>query len=330
MSPERYETRGTNGSPSSSTDEQRIRERGHEDYMPNRSVRSDDDTPTFMLDVPVLNIDELDLEVNDLKAHVSLRAELANLVKINVGVDVYLDKVKLDIKGLEAQALLTVQLDRVLGTLDRALEAINNNPQILNEVVQDLDSAVGGTTGRGASQGAREREQNVDSAPLLEDIAGQVGETTRQSGDVSARLTNETADEIGWAVDGSGNATETPPDKSDEVASEEKTGSLADLRIEEEYVDEHGRIVGRARDESGNVVEEVLDQEGEVLAHNVSEEVEGRESESEDIEADATEAARRKADELGVKLPDIKGTGSGGRILVRDVEEASRRAESSA
>ena len=340
MSPERYETRGTNGSPSSSTDEQRIRERGHEDYMPNRSVRSDDDTPTFMLDVPVLNIDELDLEVNDLKAHVSLRAELANLVKINVGVDVYLDKVKLDIKGLEAQALLRVQLDRVLGTLDRALEAINNNPQILSEVVQDVDSAVE-DTGGDVSQEARESEQNVDSAPQLEDIAGQVGETTQRTGDVSDRATDETrqaagglldrtANEQDWTVDGSGNAVETPRDKSDEVDSEEKTGSLADLRIEEEYVDEQGRIVGRARDESGNVVEEVLDDEGEVLAHNVSEEVEDRESEGEAIEADATEAARRKADDLGVKLSDIKGTGSGGRILVRDVEKASRRAESSA
>jgi pyruvate/2-oxoglutarate dehydrogenase complex dihydrolipoamide acyltransferase (E2) component len=169
----------------------------------------------------------------------------------------------------------------------------------------------------------------VDSAPLLEDVAGQVGETTQRTGDVSNRATNETADEIGWTVDGSGNAAETPPDKSNEVDSKEKTGSLADLRIEEEYVDERGRIVGRARDESGNVVEEVLDQEGEILVQNVSEEAEGRESED-DAEADATEAARRKADELGVKLPDIKGTGSGGRILVRDVEKTSRRAESSA
>jgi hypothetical protein len=328
LSPERYGARGTDGSQSSSTNGQEMYEQGHEDYMPNRSGRSDD-TPTFMLDVPVLNIDELDLEVNELRAHVSSRAELANLVKINVGVDIYLDDVKLDIKGLEAQALLRVQLDRILGTLDRALEAINNNPQILSEVAQDLDSAVGGT-GRGASQGARESEPNADSAPQLEDISGQVGETMQQTGDASDRVTDETADEIGWAEDGPGNAAETPPDKSDEVDGEEKTGSLADLRIEEEYVDERGRIVGRARDESGNVVEEVLDDEGEVLAQNVSEEVEDRESESEDIEVDATEAARRKADELGVKLSDIKGTGSGGRILVRDVEKASRRAESSA
>ena len=87
--------------------------------------------------------------------------------------------------------------------------------------------------------------------------------------------------------------------------------------------------MGRARDESGNVVEEVLDEEGEVLAQDVPEEAKGRGTE-EDIEVDATEGARRKADELDVELSDIKGTGSGGRVLIRDVEKASQRAESSA
>ena len=339
MSPEKYEARETDGSSSSSANGQEMYGQGHEDYTPNRSGRADDDPPTFMLDVPVLNIDELNLEVNDLRAHVALRAELATFVKINVGVDIYLDKVKLDIKGLEAQALLTIKLDRVLGTLDRALEAINNNPQILSEVVQDVGSAVD-DTGGDASQGARESEQNVGSVPQLEDVAGQVGETTQQTGDVSAWATDEiqqaagdlldrTADEPGWTVHGSGDAVETPSSKSSEAGSEDKTGDLADLRIEEEYIDEQGRIIGRARDESGNVVEGVLDEEGESLAQDVPEEEEGREPE-EDIEVDATEAARRKAGELGVKLSDIKGTGSGGRVLVRDVEKASRRVESTA
>jgi pyruvate/2-oxoglutarate dehydrogenase complex dihydrolipoamide acyltransferase (E2) component len=38
----------------------------------------------------------------------------------------------------------------------------------------------------------------------------------------------------------------------------------------------------------------------------------------------ATEAAKRKARELGVRIYDVKGTGSGGRILVKDVEKAAR------
>lgn len=38
---------------------------------------------------------------------------------------------------------------------------------------------------------------------------------------------------------------------------------------------------------------------------------------------EATEPAERRAKELGVELSVVKGTGSGGRILVSDVEEAA-------
>jgi len=37
-------------------------------------------------------------------------------------------------------------------------------------------------------------------------------------------------------------------------------------------------------------------------------------------EPEATEAAKRRAKELGVDHSSVKGTGSGGRILVKDVE----------
>jgi pyruvate/2-oxoglutarate dehydrogenase complex dihydrolipoamide acyltransferase (E2) component len=40
-------------------------------------------------------------------------------------------------------------------------------------------------------------------------------------------------------------------------------------------------------------------------------------------EPEATEAAKRRAKELGVDLSSVKGTGSGGRILAKDVEAAA-------
>jgi pyruvate/2-oxoglutarate dehydrogenase complex dihydrolipoamide acyltransferase (E2) component len=287
--------------------------------MADWSEQFEDDAPTFLLDIPVLNIDELDLEVNDLRAHVALRAELANLVKINVGVDVYLNEVKLDIKGLEAQALLKINLDRVLGTLDRALEAIDKNPQILSGIAQDVHSGVGGVS-RGASQDTRKTGRDVEKMPQLEDAPGRVDEATKETRDGADWETDEAA-----RRDESRSVTKDVPSEPDEVESEEATGSLADLQIEEEYVDDRGRIVGRARDESGKVVEEVLDEEGNVPDLNTPEEAQDRESEDENAgEVDATHAARRKADELGVKLSEVSGTGSGGRVLVKDVEKVAR------
>jgi pyruvate dehydrogenase E2 component (dihydrolipoamide acetyltransferase) len=39
----------------------------------------------------------------------------------------------------------------------------------------------------------------------------------------------------------------------------------------------------------------------------------------------ATQAARRKAEELGVELSAVEGTGPGGRITVRDVRAAAQQ-----
>lgn len=88
--------------------------------------------PDLSLDIPQLNVEELDLEVQNLLARVALSAEVADFVKINVGVDIRLDEVRLGIKGVEARALLEVQMEKILETLNRALEAINNNPGILD------------------------------------------------------------------------------------------------------------------------------------------------------------------------------------------------------
>ncbi|CAA9412146.1 hypothetical protein AVDCRST_MAG82-858 [uncultured Rubrobacteraceae bacterium] len=46
-----------------------------------------------------------------------------------------------------------------------------------------------------------------------------------------------------------------------------------------------------------------------------------------DDEVDASDAARRKADELGIDLTQVEGTGSGGRVIVSDVTGLADRGE---
>lgn len=305
MSPEGSGPRQANEPSSESTSEQAGFGQESEDYAANQNKQLGVD-PDVVLDVPVLNIDELDLEVENLRAHVSLRAELADLVKINVGIDVYLDKVKLEIKGVEAQALLKIRLESVLKTLDRALDAVDRNPQILGEYARSTDQSARDTNqaARDADQGARQPARLAEAAP------GRIDAVTE--GD-------------GGRLGASGDVTDTTVFReSNGVEGEEAKSNLADLQIEEEYVDERGRIVGRARDESGNVVEEVLDEEGGVLDPGEPKEAEDSREREADSKVEATEAARRRANETGVKLSRVKGTGSGGRILVKDVERAAR------
>jgi hypothetical protein len=66
-------------------------------------------------------------------------------------------------------------------------------------------------------------------------------------------------------LDDAGNILETTYDDNGEVVGEDLVGSVADLPVEEEYVDEEGQVVSRVRDDSGNFFEQVLDDEGNVV-----------------------------------------------------------------
>ena len=79
-------------------------------------MRTTAEEPDVLLDVSELEVDRINLEVEDLRAHVSVLAELANLVSLSVGVGARLDRVKLEIEGVEAEVLLACHTDV---TLDR-------------------------------------------------------------------------------------------------------------------------------------------------------------------------------------------------------------------
>jgi hypothetical protein len=78
------------------------------------------DEPDVLLDVSELEVDRIRLEVENLRAHVSVLAELANLVSLSVGVDARLDRVELEIEGVRAKVLLKVRLEHVRAILDKS------------------------------------------------------------------------------------------------------------------------------------------------------------------------------------------------------------------
>ena len=112
------------------------------DQAPAVSQEADDQEPDVLLDVSELEVDRITLEVEDLRAHVSILAELANLLSLSVGVDARLDRVKLEIEGVEAQVLLKVRLEHVRAILEKALDTLAANPEILRNLVRSVSRLV--------------------------------------------------------------------------------------------------------------------------------------------------------------------------------------------
>jgi hypothetical protein len=126
--------------------------------------------PDVLLDVPVVKVDEIKFELDDLRAHVAVLAEAGNFVQLNVGAAVSLGKVELDIQGVETQALLEARLDNVGAILARVLTSLDRNPELLESVGEALGDVGGGArdllgdTGdvvKSAGKGAESAVQDV-------------------------------------------------------------------------------------------------------------------------------------------------------------------------
>jgi large subunit ribosomal protein L20 len=102
---------------------------------------------------------------------------------------------------------------------------------------------------------------------------------------------------------------------------------LADLAVTEPEI--FAAIVAQSRNAlEGKPVERRVEVERAIAATQPTQseapadEAETSESESE-VEVNATEAAERKAEELGVDITTVEGSGQGGRVIVGNVDDAA-------
>src|SRR5918995_1867912 len=109
-----------------------------------RTTRKEQDV---LLDVSELEVDKITLEVAGLRAHVSVLAQLASLVNLQVGVDARLNRVKLVIEGVRAKVLLKVWLDEVRAILEKALDTLGEHPEILENLIRAINELLEGRLG---------------------------------------------------------------------------------------------------------------------------------------------------------------------------------------
>jgi hypothetical protein len=138
--------------------------------------------PDVLLDVPVVKVDEIDIEVDDLRAQVAVLAEVRDLVQISVGADASLGRVELKIEGVEAQALLKARLDNVALILERVLTTLDRNPQLLESIGRTVEH-VGEGGGQLLSQtGEAVGEIGEGAEGAVQDVGKGAGQAVGQVG----------------------------------------------------------------------------------------------------------------------------------------------------
>jgi hypothetical protein len=320
--------------------------------------------PDVLLDVPELRVDLIHFELDDLDAHLAVKANVLDLVKLNVGVDVHLSRVKLDIKGVELEAVLKARLDHVTAVVDRLMTSLDRNPELveglsraISEVGQGAGQAVDKTgdaakdIGQGAGQAVGDVGQGAGQA--VGDVGqgagqavGDVGQGAGQAvGDVGQGA-GQAAGNLDQVVGGAGQTLGQLGQGAGQVG-QGATGALGGAgQAAQGATQNGGSDQGQADGQqdggipagagSGGLAKEVAKTVAREIRHAASDEarelglvatrkVRGLAERREQRRADkynVTETALRVADELGIDLADVEGTGNEGRITVKDVRHA--------
>jgi 2-oxoacid dehydrogenase-like protein with E3 subunit-binding domain len=315
-----------------------VPEREYEDYtLLHPGSISDSDEPDVLLDIPVVNVEEIQFELDNLHARVSLHAEVLDLVRLSVGVHAELGKVELAIKGVEAQGLLRVRLDHVTAIIDRVLTTLDRNPQLVESLgrtveqigsgasnaLEDVGEGAGGAV-KDVGEGAGGAVQDVGegAGKAVDDVGEGVGQGAGQAlGDVGQGA----GQAVGGLGQGAGQAVGTLggqlPGGAGQAAGQAGAGGrggagngLTAPMLAKEVAKTVAKELGAA---AGGEAREL----GLAATHKVMELGERR-REKRAAKHHATETALQRAEELGVDLDGIEGSGAEGRITVRDVQRA--------
>jgi hypothetical protein len=238
--------------------------------------------PDVLLDVPVIKVDSIHLEVDDLDAHVALKAKVLELVKLNVGVDVHLGKLRIDIKGVEAQALLKVRLDHVAAIVDRVLTTIDRNPELVKSIGRTVEQV-----GQGAGHALGETGEAVeDVGSGAGEAVGDIGEGAGQAVGEIGQGANQAVGEIG---EGAGQAVGQVGQGAGQAVGQIGEGA--------------GQAVGEVGQGAGQAVGDVGEGAGEAVG-NLDQTVEGL--------GETAGQAGQAAGEAGKGLGEGAGQAAGG------------------
>ncbi|KAL2034589.1 hypothetical protein VTO58DRAFT_100506 [Aureobasidium pullulans] len=151
--------------------------------------------PDVYLNVPELHVGRIELTVDKLSADLNLNAKVANLVQLNAGVQVSVEKVNITIAEVDAEVELVIRLGHLVDIVGRVFDSLDLNPLLINtisnvtslvgEVVGDVVGAVDGLLGS-ITQGGKTLNFVVDN---LGNIVQEVGGVSSIVGDFTKNMT---------------------------------------------------------------------------------------------------------------------------------------------
>jgi hypothetical protein len=223
------------------------------------------------LEVPDLHVDQILLDVDNVNVHLALDARVANLVSLKAGADVGIGRVKLEIRGVQAEAYLVVRLDNVAKILDRTLATVDKNPEILNKLIGTVNNTVG--------QVGNVANTALQPGGVVSQTVGTVGQTlnnvTAPNGLLSQTV-NTLGQTVQRTVDTTGSIVEHTLDTTGKVVGSNTVGRVLDLPVINQTTNTAGQIVKQVRDTSGTIIEYTLDKTGKVINSRVLNEAAAR------------------------------------------------------
>ena len=219
---------------------------------PNRDI---------VLEVPNLSVDTIALDVDSIRAKVSLDAKVANLVRVSAGADVGIDSVHLEINGVLAEAYLYVDLDNVARIVNRVFLTLNSNPELITRLLSSVNNTVGtvGSIGNTALQ----------PGGVVSQAVGTVGQTLNQitqPGGVLSQTVNQLGQTVQVTLSQSGDIVQRTLSATGQVVGgTQALGNVLQLPVLKQVAGTGGQVIKQVRTTTGALVEYTVDRAGKLL-----------------------------------------------------------------
>jgi PII-like signaling protein len=148
---------------------------------------------------------------------------------------------------------------------DEKPERVGMTFNLSKQLGSELERLRGELGREGETRPSRSEIAEVALRIAVEDVRerGEGSEVARRLG---AKSTGRSGATVRRSVDESGWIFETTHDENGEIIDEDVVGTVADLPVIDEYVDDRGRLVSLAKDELGNTFEQIMDEGFNTLA----------------------------------------------------------------